>query len=129
MNKKEFVKAVAAESGLTGVDAAKAVDAMQRVVSVSMQRGESIIIPGFGSFSLKECKARMGRNPRTGEPLKIPAKQEPDAAIPHHYQGWCQEKESNRQVVNSEVSIVPLTGISCYKGDFGLFRVVTRGGQ
>lgn len=74
MNKKEFVKAVAAESGLTGVDTAKAVDAMQRVVSVSMQRGESIIIPGFGSFSLKECKARMGRNPRTGEPLKIPAK-------------------------------------------------------
>lgn len=109
MNKKEFVKAVAAESGLTGVDAAKAVDAMQRVVSVSMQRGESIIIPGFGSFSLKECKARMGaqspyrrtvEDPRQ-ESGEVLSKQEPDAAIPHHYQGWCQEKESNRQVVNA----------------------------
>ena len=74
MNKREFVKAVATESGLTGVEAAKAVAAVQKVVAGSMQRGESIIIPGFGSFSVKEYKARTGHNPRTGEKLKIAAK-------------------------------------------------------
>lgn len=74
MNKREFVKAVAAESGLTEVEAAKAVAAMQKVVAGSMQRGESIVIPGFGSFSVKERKARTGHNPRTGEKLKIAAR-------------------------------------------------------
>lgn len=74
MNKTEFVKAVAAESGLTGVEAAKAVAAMQKVVAGSMQRGERIVIPGFGSFSVMERKARTGRNPRTGERMKIAAR-------------------------------------------------------
>ena len=74
MNKTEFVKSVAAESGLPVKDAALAVKAMQTVVVRSMHRGESVIITGFGTFSVREYKARTGRNPRTGEKLDIAAK-------------------------------------------------------
>ena len=66
MNKTELVKAVAAGSGLSLADASKAVGAVIEAIAKSMQAGEPVVIPGFGSFTVRERAARSGRNPRTG---------------------------------------------------------------
>lgn len=74
MNKTELVKAVVVGSGLTMADASKAVGAMIEVITRSMQAGEPVVIPGFGSFTVRERAARSGRNPRTGETITIAAR-------------------------------------------------------
>ena len=74
MNKRELVKAVAAESGFTGVEAARAANAMRRVIAQSLQRGEHVSVPGFGAFSVRDRKGRTGHNPATGKAIRIEAK-------------------------------------------------------
>lgn len=74
MTKTELVKAVAAGSGLSVKDAAKAVGATIEAIAKSMQAGEPVVIPGFGSFTVRERAARSGRNPRTGAVIKIAAR-------------------------------------------------------
>ena len=74
MNKKELTNSVAAMSGLSLKDASLAVNALLSVISTNMQQGGRVSLPGFGSFSVKDRPARMGRNPRTGAQIKIAAK-------------------------------------------------------
>lgn len=74
MNKTELVKAVAAGSGLSVKDASKAVGATIEAIAKSMKVGEPVVIPGFGSFTVRERAARSGRNPRTGEAITIAAR-------------------------------------------------------
>ncbi len=73
MNISELKAAVAEESGLTNVDSEKAVKAVFSSISSALQSGDSVSVIGFGSFSVGDRAARVGRNPRTGEELKIPA--------------------------------------------------------
>ena len=73
MNKTQFVKAVAAESGQTVAATADVVDAVMEMIAVCMEHDEKIVLPGFGSFSVQERAARTTRNPRTGKPLKVAA--------------------------------------------------------
>ena len=74
MNKTELVKAVAAGSGLSLADAAKAVGTVTETIANSMHSGEPVVIPGFGSFTVRERAARSGRNPRTGKTIVIAAR-------------------------------------------------------
>lgn len=74
MNKTELVKAVAAGSGLSLTDASRAVGAVIEAIAKSMQAGEPVVIPGFGSFTVRERAARSGRNPRTGATITIAAR-------------------------------------------------------
>ena len=74
MNKTELVKAVASGGGLSMTDAAKAVGAMIDAITRSMQAGDPVVIPGFGSFTVRERAARSGRNPRTGAAITIAAR-------------------------------------------------------
>ena len=74
MNKKEFVKAVSAEGGLSLSDATRAVEAMIEVVTYAMSKSEKIVLNGFGTFRIKERKAHSGCNPRTGEVIRICAR-------------------------------------------------------
>jgi len=76
MTKADLVAKVA-ETGMTKKQAAAAVDAMIGAIKKSLSKGEKVSLVGFGSFSVKRRKARTGRNPRTGRPLKIPAKKVP----------------------------------------------------
>lgn len=71
MNKTQFAKAVAAESGET---AASTVRVMMKVIGVCMAHDERIVLPGFGSFYTQERPARTMRNPQTGKPLKVAAR-------------------------------------------------------
>ena len=74
MNKAQLIDAMAAESGLTKVDSRKALDAFIKATVEALLGGDKISLVGFGSFSISERSARTGRNPRTGQELKIPAK-------------------------------------------------------
>ena len=68
---------VADMAGLTKVDAKKAVDAVAEVVSSALSKGEKVTWTGFGTFEVRTRAARMGRNPQTGAPMRIPATKTP----------------------------------------------------
>ena len=74
MNKTELVKAVAAKSELTQVQAKAAVDAVVASVKEALVKGEAVQLIGFGTFSVTEKPAREGVNPATGAKIKIAAK-------------------------------------------------------
>jgi len=74
MNKAELIDAIADESGLTKADSKKALDALVKTASITLKKGENITLVGFGSFSVAQRSARIGRNPQTGKEIKIAAK-------------------------------------------------------
>ena len=74
MNKTQLIDAIATEAGLTKVDAKKAVDAFIKTTGEQLKDGEKIALVGFGTFSVSERSARVGRNPKTGESIDIPGK-------------------------------------------------------
>ena len=73
MNKTELVAAVAEQAGLSKKDAEAAVKAFTDVVSDALKKGDKIQRVGFGTFEVSERAAREGRNPKTGESMKIEA--------------------------------------------------------
>lgn len=73
MNKKELVSAVSETTGLSKTDSEKALNAVISNLTDLLAKGDSIILPGFASLSVKERSARTGRNPSTGEQIQIPA--------------------------------------------------------
>ncbi len=74
MTKAELVAKIAAEAGIKKVEAERCVSAFVNALSEALEKGERIAIPGLGVFNVRERKARKGRNPRTGEPMEIPAR-------------------------------------------------------
>jgi nucleoid DNA-binding protein len=74
MRKIEIVNRIADETGLTKVKAEEAVDAILEQVKDELQQGKSVILRRFGSFQVRPKRARVGRNPKTGEEADIPAR-------------------------------------------------------
>ena len=77
MNKAELVEAIAKDTGLTKADAQGALDSFTAVVQKQLKKGDEVAITGFGKFSVTKRGARTGRNPQTGENLKIKASKAP----------------------------------------------------
>jgi|SRR5450755_4337842 nucleoid DNA-binding protein len=77
MNKTELIDSVAAESGSTRAETARVIDAFTTVVGKTLKKGDEVAITGFGKFSVVKRAARQGRNPATGESLKIRASKAP----------------------------------------------------
>jgi DNA-binding protein HU-beta len=77
MSKSEFVDQVAAKSGLSKKDAAAAVDAVLGTIEGTLKSGGDVTFTGFGKFHVAARGAREGRNPRTGESMKIAATKVP----------------------------------------------------
>ena len=73
MNKAELIEKVTNEAGIVKSDAEKAVNAFIAVVTAAVASDDKVTIPGFGAWSRTQRSARTGRNPRTGEPVAIPA--------------------------------------------------------
>lgn len=73
MNKSELIDAVAAAADISKAKAAQAVDGMTTAVTKALSKGDQVTLVGFGTFSVRERAARTGRNPRTGEEIKIAA--------------------------------------------------------
>ncbi len=79
MTKADLVEQVADAigPGITRKDCALVVDGFLNAVKQALAQGEGIEIRGFGTFKVRQRKARMARNPRTGEPVKVPARTSP----------------------------------------------------
>ena len=77
MNKNDLVASVANSADLSKAAAAKAVDSVFDAITASLKTGTEIRLVGFGTFSVARRKASRGRNPRTGEPIDIPASNQP----------------------------------------------------
>ena len=73
MNKAELVSHVAAETSTTKPAAERMVGAVFSAIADALARDEPVAIAGFGKFAVRGRTARQGRNPRTGEPVAVPA--------------------------------------------------------
>lgn len=77
MNRKELVDALAAKTESTKADAERNVAALIDIISATLKKGDSLTLVGFGTFEVRKRAARTGRNPKTGEELKIKAAKVP----------------------------------------------------
>ena len=77
MNKTELIAAIAAKSNLTKKDSELALTAALEVITEALVEGDKVQLIGFGTFETKKREAREGRNPRTGETIKVPASKAP----------------------------------------------------
>jgi nucleoid DNA-binding protein len=74
MNKAELISLVAAKADVTKVTASSIIDLSMEAITEALGKGEPVQFVGFGTFSVAERKARIGRNPQTGKEIKIAAK-------------------------------------------------------
>ena len=77
MNKSDLIEAMADAADISKSAAGRALDALTDAVAVALKGGDSVSVIGFGTFSVKERAARMGRNPQTGESIEIAASKIP----------------------------------------------------
>ena len=77
MNKQELIGSVAEVTGLSRSDSIKAVESVFDIIGEALKKGDEVRLVGFGTFTVTRRKASTGRNPRTGEPMKIKASSQP----------------------------------------------------
>lgn len=77
MNKADLINSVAQDTGLTKKDTERAINAFVANIEKALAKGEKVSLVGFGTFEVRPRKARVGRNPRTGETIEIPASKVP----------------------------------------------------
>ncbi|MBQ3074451.1 MAG: HU family DNA-binding protein, partial [Clostridia bacterium] len=77
MNKTELIAAAAAEANVSKKDAAAVIDAAIAAVTASLKKGDKVQLIGFGTFETRTRAARQGKNPKTGEAIKIAASKVP----------------------------------------------------
>lgn len=77
MNRKELVDALAAKSGSSKADADRNIGALIEIITAALKQGDNVSLVGFGAFEVRKRAARTGRNPKTGEVLKIKASKIP----------------------------------------------------
>jgi DNA-binding protein HU-beta len=77
MNKSELIDAVAAAADLSKADSGRAIDAFVEVVKKALKKNDTVTMVGFGTFQVRKRAARTGRNPRTGDTIKIKASKVP----------------------------------------------------
>ncbi len=77
MNKSDLIEAMAEAADIPKSKAQSALDGLTDAVAVALNKGETVSIIGFGTFSVKERAARTGRNPQTGEAIEIGASKTP----------------------------------------------------
>ena len=73
MNKSDLIDAIADKAGMSKADAGRALDDTIKAVTGALKKGKSVSLVGFGTFTVHKRAARTGRNPRTGESIKIKA--------------------------------------------------------
>lgn len=77
MNKAELIDQIAKDTGLTKVQAGETLDSFTNSVVGALKKGDTVTLVGFGTFSVSQRAARNGRNPQTGETIKIKATKVP----------------------------------------------------
>ena len=77
MNKADLIEAVATSADLSKAAASRAVDSITKAVTRALKKGDTVTLVGFGTFTVRKRAARKGRNPQTGEVIKIKATKAP----------------------------------------------------
>ena len=77
MNKTEFVETIADNADMTKADAGRVVDIFITTITRELKKNRSVTLTGFGTFEVRKRKARVGRNPKTGEAIQIKASKAP----------------------------------------------------
>ena len=77
MNKSDLIDAVAGDADVSKAEAARVVDAVIDSITRALKKGDTVTLVGFGTFSVRKRGARTGRNPRTGDTIKIKASKNP----------------------------------------------------
>jgi DNA-binding protein HU-beta len=77
VNKVDLIAKVAEETGLSKTDATRAVDSVFDIITKALKKGDEVRLVGFGTFNVSKRAASVGRNPRTGEQIEIPASKQP----------------------------------------------------
>lgn len=77
MNKQELIENIAGSADITKAAAGRALDSMIDSITGSLKNGDSVVLVGFGTFSVRDRAARIGRNPQTGEKIQIAAARVP----------------------------------------------------
>lgn len=77
MNKSQLIKAIAEKADISVAAATRALGAMTETITEQLAAQESVILVGFGIFDVRDRTARVGRNPKTGESIQIPASKNP----------------------------------------------------
>ncbi len=77
MNKSELIEAIAKATDLSKADSGNALAAIVETITKTLKKGGQVALVGFGTFKISKRAARLGRNPQTGAPLKIPARKVP----------------------------------------------------
>lgn len=80
MNKTELIERIASDADISKAAAGRALDALTNAITHRLKKGDTVQITGFGTFSVAKRPARTGRNPGTGEAIKVPAKRAPKFA-------------------------------------------------
>ena len=110
MNKAELVDAVATAANLSKADAGRAVDAVVNSITASLKKGQQVAVVGFGTFGVKHRAARAGRNPRTGETIKISREQRARVQSWEGIEGCRKLTGSVPRVLSSAGRASPLQG-------------------
>lgn len=74
MNKGELINIISEDTGITKTQANAAIDSLVNAITKTLKSGDKVTLVGFGTFSVSERKKRNGRNPKTGEAIKIKAR-------------------------------------------------------
>jgi DNA-binding protein HU-beta len=77
VNKAELVARVARETGLTRVDVRRVLDGVLETIGRALHKGDKVTLVGFGTFRVSRHRARVAHNPRTDQPMKVPARRRP----------------------------------------------------
>lgn len=77
MNKADLIERIASDAGITKTAASAALDSLIGHITATLEVGEKVTLMGFGSFDVSERQARKGRNPRTGETIRIARRRVP----------------------------------------------------
>lgn len=77
MNRKELIEALADKTGSSKADADRNIGALIEIITGTLKKGDNVALVGFGTFEVRKRAARTGRNPATGEALKIKASKQP----------------------------------------------------
>ena len=104
MNTGELEAMVAKQTGLGKTQAKSAVTAILHTIQSEVRKGNRVTIAGFGSFTQAKRKARTGRNPRTGEKVKITAKKVPKFSAGRVFKEVVSKKRKLKAMISSTVS-------------------------
>ena len=77
MNRKELIDALATKTGSSKADADRSIAALIDIITATLKKGDNVALVGFGTFEVRKRAARAGRNPATGEAIKIKASKQP----------------------------------------------------